>query len=174
MMRKRIRLRRPVNKDKSIVIRIFDEFYSIIVSQGDSIGDLRKTMGIWLDVNPVDLVIYSKKRRMTDSQIIWEKIKSGHLEYQVKFEREAFQVEDYKIIDAHTREMQFKCENFQMELAIQNNLSIKVIKKIILWKAGIVNIWIKFLLNEAVYTDNCKVFEIPKQINMIKMIMFNI
>jgi hypothetical protein len=61
-----------------------------------------------------------------------------------------------------------------MVLTIQGSLSIKVIKKIILWKAGIVNRWIKFLLNEATYTDNCKIFEVPKQINMIKMIVFNI
>jgi hypothetical protein len=61
-----------------------------------------------------------------------------------------------------------------MVLAIQDCLSIKVIKKIILWKAGVINSWIKFLLNEAIYTDNCKIFEIPKQINMIKMVIFSI
>jgi hypothetical protein len=61
-----------------------------------------------------------------------------------------------------------------MVLDIQDCLSIRIIKKVILWKAGVADSWIKFLLNEAVYTDNCKIFEIPKQIKMIKMVIFNI
>jgi hypothetical protein len=167
-------LENPVRRNKSIVIKLFDEYYSILISHGDSIGDLRKTMGMWLDINPVELVIYSKKKKANDLQIIWNLVETGHLDYQIKFEREAFQVDDFKIISTHTRELQFKCDNFQMVLDIQDCLSIRVIKKVILRKAGVAGSWIKFLLNEAVYSDNCKIFEVPKQINMIRMIIFNI
>jgi hypothetical protein len=47
-------------------------------------------------------------------------------------------------------------------------------QRIIMWKAGILGSWVKFLLNEALFNDNSKLFEIPKQINVIKMIIFNI
>jgi hypothetical protein len=47
-----------------------------------------------------------------------------------------------------------------------------VIKKISLWKTEFRDVWIRFLLNEALYTDESKVFELPFNIELIKIILF--
>jgi hypothetical protein len=43
-IRKRLMLKDPVEGNKSIVIKLFDEFYSILISARDNFGDLRKTV----------------------------------------------------------------------------------------------------------------------------------
>jgi hypothetical protein len=53
-VKRRVYLKNPDIGGKSIVIKIFDELYSIIVMKNNCIGDLRRTMGVWLDINPVD------------------------------------------------------------------------------------------------------------------------
>jgi hypothetical protein len=61
-----------------------------------------------------------------------------------------------------------------MVLFIQDCFSFRTVKRILLWKAGVDGSWIKFLLNESLFTDSSKFFEILKQINLIKMIVFHI
>jgi hypothetical protein len=108
-----------------------------------------------MDIDPVDISIYSKERKLDDVQNICDLIEIGCLDFQVKLEREAFQNDEYEVINSHTREIQFKCQNFQMVLSVQDCLSFRAVKRIIMWKAGVSDYWIKFLLNETLFTDNC-------------------
>jgi hypothetical protein len=147
---------KPANK--SIIIRLFDEYYSLLVERSNKIGGVRKTVGIWMDINPVEISILSKKRKLEDARIVLDVIETGCLDLQVKLEREDFQDEEYKIISSHVRDIQFKCQKFQMMLSVQDCLSFRTVKEIILWKAGINNCWIKFMLSETLFTDNCKMF----------------
>jgi hypothetical protein len=64
-----------------------NEYYSMLIDRTCKMGDLRKTMGIWMDINPVDISICSKERKLSDVQIIWDLIEVQCLDFQVKCER---------------------------------------------------------------------------------------
>jgi hypothetical protein len=49
-----------------------------------------------------------------------------------------------------------------------------VVKKIILWKTDFRDVWIRFLLNEALYTDESKIVELPQNFELIKIILFRV
>jgi hypothetical protein len=86
---------------KSIVVEVFEEYYSVIIERSSKVGDLRKMLGTWIDINPVNISIYSKKRKLSDAQNVWGLTVEGCLDFQTKLEREAFQNEDYKVINSH-------------------------------------------------------------------------
>jgi hypothetical protein len=67
-----------------------------------------------------------------------------------------------------------KNETFQMMLSIQSCFSLRVVKEIIIWKTDFRDVWIRFLLNQALYTDESKIFGIPQNIEQIKVILFSI
>jgi hypothetical protein len=48
--------------NRSIVLMIFNEFYSMIIYNENKIGDLRKTLGVWMDLSPTNVIISTKKR----------------------------------------------------------------------------------------------------------------
>jgi hypothetical protein len=43
--------------NRSVVLKIFGEFYSLITYSKNRIGDLRKTMSVWMDLNPTNVII---------------------------------------------------------------------------------------------------------------------
>jgi hypothetical protein len=61
-----------------------------------------------------------------------------------------------------------------MVLSIQKCFSLRIAKKIILWKTDFKGIWIKFLLNEALFTDDNKIFELPQQVELITMVKLDV
>jgi hypothetical protein len=95
------------------------------------IGNIPKTMGVWMDINPIDIVIYSRKRMSEDEETIWDLISNGFFNFQIKLERKTLQVDEYEVINVNTREIQFRCENFQVILSIQDCFSFKTTKRII-------------------------------------------
>jgi hypothetical protein len=118
--------------------------------------------------------IYDRKKLQADDIKIWDLLKSGIMGLEIAFEKNPIQHEESSIINAVTRNIQFKCDMFNLSLTIQNNLSLRIVKKIKLWKTEFSNTWIKFLLNEALYTHESKVFEIPRNIEQINLILFRI
>jgi hypothetical protein len=97
---------------------------------------------------------------MNDDDNLWEADNLGAKNFVVSFEMNPIQISQYKIIDFKARSIKLKCEIFQLYLTLQNNLSFKTVKKIILMKTEMNNFWIMFNLNEALFTDRSKLFEI--------------
>jgi hypothetical protein len=82
------------------------------------------------------------------------------------------QEDEYEVINFFARSLKFKCNVFQMFLTIQSSLSLKAVKKIILLKTDFKETWIKFNLNEALFTDKSKVFELQYNVDTINLILF--
>jgi hypothetical protein len=57
-----------------------------------------------------------------------------------------------------------------MMMSIQKDFSLRVAKRIILWGTNFKDIWIKFLLNEALFTVDNKIFELLQQVDLIRMV----
>jgi hypothetical protein len=62
--------------------------------------------------------------------------------------------------------------NFSDDATFQNCLSLRVVKKVILWKTDFRDIWIRFLLNEALFADESKIILI--NLELIKMILLRV
>jgi hypothetical protein len=61
-----------------------------------------------------------------------------------------------------------------MKLPIQKSLSLRAMKKIILRKTEFRETWIRFLLNEEIYIDDSKVFELQQNVELINVILFRV
>jgi hypothetical protein len=59
---------------RSICLSIFNESYSIITNTRHKIGDLRKTVGMWLDLRSIKILISIDKKSCNDKNVIWELI----------------------------------------------------------------------------------------------------
>jgi hypothetical protein len=79
-------------------------------------------------------------------------VNNGNMEFEIKLKMNSIQHNDFEVISVVTRNFQFKYDVFQIMMSIQDSLSLRVVKKIILWKPDFKNTWMKYLLNEALYT----------------------
>jgi hypothetical protein len=71
------------------------------------------------------------------------------MEVEIKLKLNLIQHKDFEIIIAVTRSIKFKCDVFQLLLTAQNSLSLRIIKRIILWKTDFKNTWMKFPISNT-------------------------
>jgi hypothetical protein len=73
-------------------------------------------MEIWIDVAPANILVITKKKIPSDNELIWNLMNNGNMEFLIDLQMNPIQVEEFSVISANTRNLQFKCETFQMML----------------------------------------------------------
>jgi hypothetical protein len=87
-------------------------------------------------------------------------VQSGNV-YLIKFGREVYNADLFEVIQFQARKLIFKENDVRIQLTIHSSLSIRVIKEIILAKLKIKSAWIKFMLNEKLFSDRSRIYDIP-------------
>jgi hypothetical protein len=84
---------------RSICILLFDEVYSISVKSSHKIGDLRKTIGLWLDLSSLMISIKFYERILNNECHQWEAVNFGAKSFTIVFEMNPIQENEFKIIN---------------------------------------------------------------------------
>jgi hypothetical protein len=82
---------------KTIKIQIFEEFYFISVDACHLIGDVLKTIGLWMDEDPSELSISNNFNCRQDEKI-WDSINKGGLDITIECRKGLFNLTFCKII----------------------------------------------------------------------------
>lgn len=95
---------------------------------------------------------------------------------EIIWENKPVQHDNFKIFEANLREISFRDgkENLSINLSINEAMSMKTTKRIILEKFEWDSTWIKFFLNEQKYNDQSKVNKLSKEIGLIKVNVFTV
>jgi hypothetical protein len=158
---------------KTICISICEDKYMLETKQFQRIGDIRKTISLWIDMRP-DKIIIENKFCCLDEENIWAAADKGGMECNVKFGKKCVHLDDYKIILFKPKKVIFRENVLNFQMLFHEGLKFRTIKKIILLKLKKNNCWIKFFINEKIYNDESKLFELPISTDLVKMQIFEI
>jgi hypothetical protein len=76
-------------KIKIIIVNILDEKYSIDIKHYHKIGDLRKTIGLWVDIQP-DKIVFENGVSLFDDPNIWKRHFKETLSLKLIFNKTCF------------------------------------------------------------------------------------
>jgi hypothetical protein len=160
-------------KARTIIIDIFDDKYSMETKSYCTIGDLKKTIGLWIDVQP-DKITIENEVCLFDIGNIWEAAFQGSIEFKVKFDQNMCNTFRYEVIQFKTRKLIFKENDLKLQMMIHEDLKIRTVKKILLTKLKKFDFWIKFRLIEELFTYKSRISDLPNTTELIGMISFKI
>jgi hypothetical protein len=153
---------------REIYIGIFDKKYLFRINDNHNFGDLRKTMSRWLDLETSMMSIKFNKTIFQNDENLFNLINIGIKEYVILLRKNVLKEENYSIIGVDPRSICFSCDFFKAYLTIHNYLKLKTVKEIIIKKMNFKEVWLKFLLNEAIFPDGSIIKEIPKNNEALK------
>jgi hypothetical protein len=162
---------RSGGKTKTITVNIVNDKYTIETRSYQQIGDLRKTIGLWTDIQPNKFVL-ENDFCWSDNELIWKAAAKGGVEFKIKFQRNSFSSFMHEIICYKPKKVIFKEGEYRLQLQIHEELKIRTVKEVVLHQLKKEGCWIKFLLNEKLFIKENRIPELPPAIDLIEMNSF--
>jgi hypothetical protein len=139
-----------------------------------AVGDLKKTVGIRLDIDPMYFNFKYKENIFENDENLFNLLNLEIKEFVLSWKREMFNVNHHNTIEIDIKDICFDYNLFKINLSLYKHMKFKIVKEILAKKMYLEGVGFKFHLNEAIFDDNSRIGQIPTEINMIRMTPFQI